>query len=123
MLCTLGTYDPVLTDKKTSLHKHKMGARDSTLGYLISTRLLSWLFGTKRYMGKSVTNISNTDFAILICLQINTVNLWKAKNNWEFLWAKTQIITYQFLLKGKYFVHIILNLFEYIHLFDYILSY
>ena len=33
------TYDPVLTDKKTSLHKHKMGARDSMLGYLISTCL------------------------------------------------------------------------------------
>ena len=27
----------VLTDKKTSLHKHKTGARDSMLGYLIST--------------------------------------------------------------------------------------
>ena len=35
-------YDPVLTNKKTSLHKHKMGARDSMLGYLISTRLLFW---------------------------------------------------------------------------------
>ena len=33
------TYDPVLTEKKTSLHKHKMGARDSMLGYLILTRL------------------------------------------------------------------------------------
>ena len=31
------TYDPVLTDKKTSLHKHKMGACNSMLGYLIST--------------------------------------------------------------------------------------
>ena len=30
----------VITDKKTSLHKHKMGARDSMLGYLISTRFL-----------------------------------------------------------------------------------
>ena len=38
-VCTR-TYDPVLTDKKTSLHKHKMGARDSMLGYLISTRFL-----------------------------------------------------------------------------------
>ena len=24
----------VLTDKKTSLHKHKMGTRDSMLGYI-----------------------------------------------------------------------------------------
>ena len=39
-VCTW-TYDPVLTDKKTSLHKHKMGARDSMLGYLISC---SWHF-------------------------------------------------------------------------------
>ena len=30
----------VLTDKKTSLHKHKMGARDSMLGYLISNCFL-----------------------------------------------------------------------------------
>ena len=33
------TYNPVLTDKKTSLRKHKMGARDRMLGYLISTCL------------------------------------------------------------------------------------
>ena len=32
------TYDPVLIDKKTSLHKHKMDVRDSMLGYLIWTR-------------------------------------------------------------------------------------
>ena len=27
----------VLTDKKTSLHKHKVGACDNMLGYLMST--------------------------------------------------------------------------------------
>ena len=31
-VCTW-TYDPVLTDKKTSLRKHKIGARDRMLGY------------------------------------------------------------------------------------------
>ena len=41
------TYGPLLTDKKTSLQKHKMGARDSMLRYLISTRFKLW-YGLKR---------------------------------------------------------------------------